>query len=228
MVYQNQKPLKWCKKNIVELPSVITILTGQIRSIKSTVIHRVNSVLTWKKCLAFLLVSGLVCSFKSVWFFPPYLENLPQQLEGTICNLPTAVIAQPLTTFLTCRSVHSNCVSPIISHGLRLRSGHSTMYGYVTVTKSAISRLKGPHLSQFPFVHLYTIIRQFAICNLNKQHICDLSHQNRTLVGGKHFKILVHFRAKNKENKKKLRPTFDHKISMLHPVYIWEVSPLSW
>ena len=32
---------------------------------------------------------------------------------------------------------------------------------------------------------------------------------------------------KNKENKKKLRLIFDHKIAMLHPIYTWVVSSLS-
>ena len=31
---------------------------------------------------------------------------------------------------------------------------------------------------------------------------------------------------KNKENKKKLRLIFDHKIAMLHPIYTWVVSSL--
>ena len=33
---------------------------------------------------------------------------------------------------------------------------------------------------------------------------------------------------KNKKNKKKLRPIFDHKIAMPDPIYTREVSPLSW
>ena len=33
--------------------------------------------------------------------------------------------------------------------------------------------------------------------------------------------------GKNKENKKRLRLIFDHKIAMLHPIYTWVVSSLS-
>ena len=59
--------------------------------------------------------------------------------------------------------------------------------------------------------------------------ICESSHQNRALVGWMHFKILVQLCGeKNKDNKKKLRSIFDHKIVMLHPIYTWKVSSLSW